>query len=108
MRRHVGEWRRWPPRLRNLSILQNEFVRRAGCCARPHPRVGGYGRGHDSAPEPLRLLSSAEARDRDGNRLRVALYARCSTKDKGQDPETQLIPLRDLAKAKCYTIQSEY
>jgi predicted site-specific integrase-resolvase len=28
---------------------------------------------------------------------RVALYARVSTKDKDQDPEPQLIPLREYA-----------
>ncbi|MDP9270149.1 MAG: recombinase family protein, partial [Chloroflexota bacterium] len=28
---------------------------------------------------------------------RVALYARCSTRDKEQDPELQLIPLREYA-----------
>jgi DNA invertase Pin-like site-specific DNA recombinase len=38
----------------------------------------------------------------------VALYARCSTKDKGQDPETQLIPLRDFARQRQLDIASEY
>lgn len=40
--------------------------------------------------------------------MRVALYARVSTKDKGQDPETQLIPLRDFAKAKQYEVVGEF
>jgi DNA invertase Pin-like site-specific DNA recombinase len=40
--------------------------------------------------------------------MRVALYARVSTKDKGQDPETQLIPLRDFARAKQHQVVGEY
>ena len=28
--------------------------------------------------------------------MRVAIYARVSTSDKNQDPETQLMPLRDF------------
>jgi len=39
---------------------------------------------------------------------RVALYARVSTKDKGQNPETQLAALRDHAKNKSYIICGEY
>ena len=38
----------------------------------------------------------------------MALYARVSTKDKGQDPETQLQPLRDLARARGYQVTGEY
>lgn len=38
----------------------------------------------------------------------VALYARVSTKQHGQDPETQLQPLRDYAAAKKCTILQEY
>jgi len=38
----------------------------------------------------------------------VALYARVSTRDKGQDPETQLQPLRDLARARGYQVTGEY
>src|SRR5215470_826426 len=30
--------------------------------------------------------------------IRVALYARCSTNDKGQNPDTQLIPLREFTR----------
>jgi DNA invertase Pin-like site-specific DNA recombinase len=36
------------------------------------------------------------------------LYARCSTHDKGQDPELQLRPLMDYCKARCWTIHGEY
>ena len=31
--------------------------------------------------------------------MRVAIYARVSTSDKDQDPETQLLPLRDFCQA---------
>jgi DNA invertase Pin-like site-specific DNA recombinase len=39
---------------------------------------------------------------------RVALYARVSTLDKGQDPETQLQPLREYAGRRGFKIQGEY
>jgi DNA invertase Pin-like site-specific DNA recombinase len=39
---------------------------------------------------------------------RVALYARVSTLDKGQDPETQLRPLREYADRRGFQIQGEY
>jgi len=39
---------------------------------------------------------------------RVALYARVSTKHNGQDPETQLMALRDYAKARKLEVFSEY
>jgi len=38
----------------------------------------------------------------------VALYARVSTKNNGQDPETQLLALREYAKARKLEIFSEY
>jgi DNA invertase Pin-like site-specific DNA recombinase len=38
------------------------------------------------------------------NVLRVALYARVSTTDKDQEPETQLLPLRDYATAQGWTV----
>ena len=31
--------------------------------------------------------------------MRVALYARVSTSDKDQNPETQLVPMRDFIEA---------
>lgn len=40
--------------------------------------------------------------------MRVALYARCSTHDKGQDPELQIVPLRDYCAARRWNIVSEY
>ena len=39
---------------------------------------------------------------------RVALYARVSTKDKGQDHENQLIQLRAFAKTQDWSIVHEY
>ncbi len=40
--------------------------------------------------------------------MKVALYARVSTSDKGQDPEVQLAPIRDHALARGWTIYQEY
>ncbi len=39
---------------------------------------------------------------------RVALYARVSTKNNGQDPETQLIALREYAQARRFQVFCEY
>jgi len=39
---------------------------------------------------------------------RVALYARVSTKNNGQDPETQLVALREYAKARGFEVFHEY
>lgn len=39
---------------------------------------------------------------------RVALYARVSTLDKGQDPETQLRPLREYADRRGFILAGEY
>ena len=39
---------------------------------------------------------------------RIALYARVSTLDKGQDPETQLRPLREYADQRGFVIAAEY
>ncbi len=41
------------------------------------------------------------------NSRRVALYARVSTKNR-QDPESQLLPLREYAQARGFEISSEY
>src|SRR5512139_2614593 len=40
--------------------------------------------------------------------IRAALYARCSTHDKGQDPELQLSPLREYCHRRGFTIAGEY
>ena len=39
---------------------------------------------------------------------RVAIYARVSTVDKGQDPETQLLGLRDYAARRAFVVVGEY
>src|SRR5262249_299133 len=43
-----------------------------------------------------------------GELIRVALYARVSTKQHSQDPETQLVPLREHAGYKHYQVVEEY
>lgn len=40
--------------------------------------------------------------------MRVALYARVSTRDKGQETENQLAQLRDFAASQAWTIAAEY
>ncbi|MGO9611807.1 MAG: recombinase family protein [Dissulfurispiraceae bacterium] len=40
--------------------------------------------------------------------VRVALYARCSTHDRGQDPELQLVPLREYCQRRSFEIAGEY
>jgi len=42
------------------------------------------------------------------SQLRVAIYARVSTLDKGQDPETQLMALREYAGRRGFEIMGEY
>ena len=39
---------------------------------------------------------------------RIAIYARVSTSDKDQDPETQLMPLRDFCQAMGWEVYREY
>ncbi len=41
-------------------------------------------------------------------KVRAALYARCSTLDKGQDPELQLAPLREYCQRRGLIIAGEY
>jgi DNA invertase Pin-like site-specific DNA recombinase len=40
--------------------------------------------------------------------IRVALYGRVSTQDKGQDPETQLQPLREFARVQGWDVVGEF
>lgn len=47
-------------------------------------------------------------RERASGALRVALYARVSTDDRDQDPETQLVALRDFARAQGWEVYGEY
>ena len=44
----------------------------------------------------------------DSTKPRVALYARVSTKNNGQDPETQLVALREYANVRGLQIFHEY
>jgi DNA invertase Pin-like site-specific DNA recombinase len=39
---------------------------------------------------------------------RVALYARVSTKNNGQDPETQLLALREYVRCRAFAMRGEY
>ncbi len=43
-----------------------------------------------------------------GKALRVAIYARVSTSDKDQNPETQLIPMREFTAAQEWTVVGEF
>ncbi len=40
--------------------------------------------------------------------MRTAIYARVSTADKDQNPETQLLPLREFASAQGWTVAGEF
>ena len=40
--------------------------------------------------------------------MRIAIYARVSTSDKDQEPETQLMPLRDFCEAQDWDVYGEY
>ncbi len=40
--------------------------------------------------------------------MRVAIYARISTADKDQNPDTQLLPLREFAAAQGWTVAGEF
>jgi hypothetical protein len=40
--------------------------------------------------------------------MRAALAARVSTRDKNQDPELQLVPMREFANARGWTVRGEY
>ena len=46
--------------------------------------------------------------DQSSSGKRVALYARVSTKNNGQDPETQLLALREFASCRGFLIAREY
>src|SRR5438128_12233832 len=57
--------------------------------------------------EPL-YDSIPTKKDHMTNDQRVALYARVSTKNNGQDPETQLLPLREYAGHRGFQTVAEY
>src|SRR3954462_12857069 len=45
---------------------------------------------------------------RTDNNLRAGLYARVSTEDRGQNPETQLRPLREYAERRGFSVVGEF
>jgi predicted site-specific integrase-resolvase len=45
---------------------------------------------------------------RSDKNLRAGLYARVSTEDRGQDPETQLRPLREYADRRGFAVAGEF
>src|SRR4051794_24937740 len=45
---------------------------------------------------------------RTDNHLRAGLYARVSTEDRGQNPETQLRPLREYAERRGFSVVGEF
>ena len=45
---------------------------------------------------------------RANDNLRAGIYARVSTEDRGQDPETQLRPLREYAQRRGFSVVGEY
>src|SRR5947199_1595157 len=45
---------------------------------------------------------------RSDNNLRAGLYARVSTEDRDQDPETQLRPLREYAERRGFSVVGEF
>ncbi|MHB8488862.1 MAG: recombinase family protein [Candidatus Dormibacteria bacterium] len=74
--------------------------------------AGGRRDGHRSTPvgSPVRPGNGATPvpTSASGSRApRIALYARCSTRDKDQDPEVQLVPLREHAAARGWEV-TEY
>ena len=54
------------------------------------------------------MCSEKSKKETEGAAVRAALYARCSTHDKGQDPELQLAPLREYSQRRNFTITGEY
>src|SRR5207244_4932652 len=56
-----------------------------------------------AAPFFLRIMAL-----RTDKPLRAGLYARVSTEDRGQDPETQLRPLREYAERRGFAVVGEF
>ena len=53
-------------------------------------------------------MKTKKERRKEMEKVRAALYARCSTLDKGQDPELQLVPLREYCQRRGLIIAGEY
>lgn len=64
-----------------------------------HPRWAGYFQNHTFLARLSQMTNTP---------TRVALYARVSTKDKGQDTENQLAALRDFSAKQGWAIAHEY
>jgi DNA invertase Pin-like site-specific DNA recombinase len=71
------------------------------------PAFGGGSEGV-SAPEVQIAVLESSKEERSMSTKRVALYARVSTKGMGQDPEGQLISLREYVQRRGWTITAEY
>src|SRR5690242_12483216 len=67
------------------------------------PRKRCIFRGREATP----FLIPSMALRTDTN-LRAGLYARVSTEDRGQDPETQLRPLREYAERRGFGVVGEF
>ena len=69
-----------------------------------------FGLEHQALFGAKTLITSAFLCDRDGMvaQKRAAIYARVSTLDKGQDPETQLLGLRAYAARRGFMPAGEY
>jgi DNA invertase Pin-like site-specific DNA recombinase len=64
-------------------------------------------RPHELAGDRRRQVLTPDAQARSGMQPRVALYARVSTRDRNQDPEVQLVPMREHARSRGW-LASEY
>src|SRR5918911_1868489 len=69
----------------------------------PGPRKRCVFRGGEATPFLIPLMAL-----RTDNNLRAGLYARVSTEDRGQDPETQLRPLREYAERRGFLVVGEF
>jgi len=65
----------------------------------PGPRKHWLSRGRRATPFLTPLMDP-----RTPKILRAGLYARVSTEDRGQDPETQLRPLREYAERRGFAV----
>ena len=69
----------------------------------PSPSKRWVFRGRGATPFLIPFMAP-----RPGNNLRAGLYARVSTEDRGQDPETQLRPLREYAQRRGFSVVGEF
>lgn len=57
---------------------------------------------------PLSLVPWRWRVDKEARNTKAAIYARVSTQDKDQEPETQLAPLREFAQAQAWHVVGEF